>query len=113
MPVFNQARAKFCRYHGEGIEKRRRNGKIYRKGLRQSISRRDWAHTTLTQVRLSPANTRLSEVSKETVIRYLKELSDKYAMGSVIADVPSNKTGLHKGIFEVYPRRDLIRTNDS
>ena len=81
VPVFNQARAKFCRYHGEGIEKRRRNGKIYRKGLRQSISRRDWTHTTLTQVRLSPANIRLSEVSKETAIRYLKELSDKYALG--------------------------------
>ena len=113
VPVFYQARAKFCLYHGGGIEKHRRKGKIYRKGLRQSISRRDWAHTTLTQVRLSPANTRLSEVSEETAIRYLKERSDKYALGVVIADVPSNKTGLHKGIFEVYSRRDLIRTNDS
>ena len=101
VPVFNQARAKFCPYHGGGIEKHRRKGQIYRKGLRQSISRRDWAHRTLTQVRLSPANTRLSEVSKETVIRYLKELSDKYALGSVIADVPSNKTGLNKDIFEL------------
>ncbi len=112
VPVFYQARAKFCLYHGGGIEKHRRKGQIYRKGLRQSISRRDWTHTTLTQVRLSPANTRLSEVSEETVTRYLKGLSDKYAMGG-IADVPSNKTGLHKGIFEVYPRLDLIRTNDS
>ena len=101
VPVFNQARAKFCLYHGGGIEKHRRKGQIYRKGLRQSISRRDWAHTTLTQVRLSPANTRLSEVSEETVIRYLKELSDKYALGVVIADVPSNNTGSNKEIFEL------------
>ena len=54
-----------------------------------------------SQVRLSPANTRLSEVSKETVIRYLKELSDKYTLGVVIADVPSNKTGPNKDIFEL------------
>ena len=52
-------------------------------------------------MRLSPANTRLCEVSKETVIRYLKELSDKYALGVVIADVPSNKTELNKDIFEL------------
>ena len=52
-------------------------------------------------MRLSPANTRLSEVSEETVIRYLKELSDKYALGVVIADVPSNNTGSNKEIFEL------------
>ena len=52
-------------------------------------------------MRLSPANTRLSEVSKETVIRYLKELSDKYTLGVVIADVPSNNTGSNKEIFEL------------
>ena len=50
---------------------------------------------------MSPANTRLSEVSKETVIRYLKELSDKYTLGVVIADVPSNNTGSNKEIFEL------------
>ena len=51
--------------------------------------------------------TQLSEVSEETAIRYLKELSDKYAPGSIIADVPSNRTGLNKGIFEVNQGRDL------
>ena len=40
-------------------------------------------------------------MSEETAIRYLKELSDKYAPGSVIADVPSNRTGVNKGIFDV------------
>ena len=51
--------------------------------------------------------TQLSEVSEETAIRYLKELSDKYAPGSVIADVPSNRTGVNKGIFEVNQGSDL------
>ena len=40
-------------------------------------------------------------MSNETAIRYLKELKDKYAPGTIIADVPSNKTGSNKGIFEV------------
>ena len=44
--------------------------------------------------------TQLSEVSEETAIRYLKELKDKYSPGSIIADVPSNKTGINKDIFE-------------
>ena len=40
-------------------------------------------------------------MSDETAIRYLKELKDKYAPGTIIADVPSNKTGSNKGIFKV------------
>ena len=40
-------------------------------------------------------------MSDETAIRYLKELEDKYAPGSTIADVPSNKTGVNRYIFEV------------
>ena len=44
---------------------------------------------------------RRPKVSEETAIRYLKEIKDKYAPGSVIADVPSNKTGSNKGIFKV------------
>jgi len=46
-------------------------------------------------------------VSEETAIRYLKELEDKYAPGSVIADVPSNKTGVNRDIFKVSQGRDL------
>lgn len=45
--------------------------------------------------------TQLSEVSEETAIRYLKELLDKYSPGSIIADVPSNKTGSNEKIFEL------------
>ena len=46
-------------------------------------------------------------MSDETAIRYLKELEDKYAPGTIIADVPSNKTGVNRDIFEVNQGRDL------
>ena len=54
-----------------------------------------------------PSSTQLYKVSDETAIRYLKELKDKYAPGSIIADVPSNKTGVNRDIFEVNQGRDL------
>ena len=44
--------------------------------------------------------TQFDEVSEETAIRYLKELEDKYSPGSIIADVPSNKTGVNRDIFK-------------
>ena len=44
--------------------------------------------------------TQFDEVSEETAIRYLKELSNKYSPGSIIADVPSNKTGVNRDIFK-------------
>ncbi len=47
------------------------------------------------------SSTQIYKVSDETAIRYLKELEDKYAPGSAIADVPSNKTGVNRDIFEV------------
>ena len=50
---------------------------------------------------VSRKKTQLYEVSDETAIRYLKELKDKYALGAIIADVPSNKTGVNRDIFEV------------
>ena len=54
-----------------------------------------------SSIRCVPSSTQLYKVSDETAIRYLKELEDKYAPGSTIADVPSNKTGSNKGIFKV------------
>ena len=45
--------------------------------------------------------TQFDEVSEETAIRYLKELSNKYSPGSIIADIPSNNTGSNKKIFEL------------
>ena len=49
---------------------------------------------------VSRKKTQLYKVSEETAIRYLKELEDKYAPGSVIADVPSNNIGSNEKIFE-------------
>ena len=47
---------------------------------------------------VSRKKTQLGEVSEETAIRYLKELKDKYAPGSIIADVPSNNIGSNKNL---------------
>ncbi len=49
---------------------------------------------------VSRKRTQLSEISEKTAIGYLKELSEKYSPGAVIADVPSNKVGANAGIFE-------------
>ena len=49
---------------------------------------------------VSRKKTQLHEVSEETAIRYLKELEEKYAPGSIIADMPSNKTGVNREIFK-------------
>ena len=107
MLAFNKARAKFYPYN-----------EVYLEAPKKAINLPEGAPTKHQYVRLDSYNphtgeivsrkyTQLSEVSEETAIRYLKELSDKYAPGSVIADVPSNRTGLNKGIFEVNQGRDL------
>ena len=49
---------------------------------------------------MSRKYTQLSEVSEETAIRYLKELEEKYAPGSIIANVPSNISKANAGIFK-------------
>ena len=107
MLTFNKARAKFYPYN-----------EVYLEAPKKAINLPEGAPTKHQYVRLDSYNphtgeivsrkyTQLSEVSEETAIRYLKELSDKYAPGSIIADVPSNRTGLNKGIFEVNQGRDL------
>ena len=107
MLAFNKARAKFYPHN-----------EVYLEAPKKAINLPEGSPTKHQYVRLDSYNphtgeivsrkcTQLSEVSEETAIRYLKELSDKYAPGSVIADVPSNRTGLNKGIFEVNQGRDL------
>ena len=107
MLAFNKARAKFYPYN-----------EVYLETPKKAINLPEGSPTKHQYVRLDSYNphtgeivsrkyTQLSEVSEETAIRYLKELSDKYAPGSVIADVPSNRTGLNKGIFEVNQGSDL------
>ena len=60
-----------------------------------------------SSIRCVLSSTQLYEVSDKTAIRYLKELKDKYAPGSVIADVPSNIRGANAGIFEANQGREL------
>ena len=107
MLAFNKARAKFYPFK-----------EVYLEAPKKAINLPEGSPTKHRYVRLDSYNphtgeivsrkyTQLSEVSEETAIRYLKELSDKYAPGSIIADVPSNRTGLNKGIFEVNQGRDL------
>ena len=101
MLAFNKARAKFYPYN-----------EVYLEAPNKAINLPEGSPTKHRYVRLDSYNphtgeivsrkyTQLSEVSEETAIRYLKELSDKYAPGSIIADVPSNRTGVNKGIFDV------------
>ena len=101
MLTFNKARAKFYPYN-----------EVYLEAPKKAINLPEGSPTKHQYVRLDSYNphtgeivsrkyTQLSEVSEETAIRYLKELSDKYAPGSIIADVPSNRTGVNKGIFEL------------
>ena len=101
MLAFNKARAKFYPYN-----------EVYLEAPKKAINLPEGSPTKHRYVRLDSYNphtgeivsrkyTQLSEVSEETAIRYLKELSDKYAPGSIIADVPSNRTGANKGIFDV------------
>ena len=101
MLAFNKARAKFYPFN-----------EVYLEAPKKAINLPEGSPTKHQYVRLDSYNphtgeivsrkyTQLSEVSEETAIRYLKELSDKYAPGSIIADVPSNRTGVNKGIFDV------------
>lgn len=101
MLTFNKARAKFYPFN-----------EVYLEAPKKAINLPEGSPTKHQYVRLdsysphtgeivSRKYTQLSEVSEETAIRYLKELSEKYAPGSVIADVPSNRTGVNKGIFEL------------
>ena len=70
------------------------------------LGSREWWRASAS-TRSAPSSIQFDKVSEETAIRYLKELKDKYAPGSVIADVPSNKTGVNRDIFKVNQGRDL------
>ena len=100
MLAVNKARVKFYPYN-----------EVYLEAPKKAINLPEGAPTKHRYVRLDSYNphtgeivsrkyTQLSEVSEETAIRYLKELSDKYAPGTKIADVPSNISGANAGIFK-------------
>ena len=106
MLAFNKARAKFYPYN-----------EVYLEAPKKAINLPEGSPTKYQYVRLdsyvpnkeivSRKYTQLSEVSEETAIRYLKELSDKYAPGTKIADVPSNISGANAGIFKENRGRTL------
>ncbi len=107
MLAFNKARAKFYPYNEVYLEAPKKATNLSEGSpIKHQYVRLD-SYNPHTGEIVSRKYTQLSEVSEETAIRYLKELSDKYAPGSIIADVPSNRTGLNKGIFEVNQGRDL------
>ena len=99
MLAFNNTHAKFYPYN-----------EVYLEAPKKAINLPEGSPTKHQYVRLdsyvpnkeivSRKYTQLSEVSEETAIRYLKELSDKYAPGTKIADVPSNISGANAGIFK-------------
>ena len=100
MLAFNKARAKFYPFN-----------EVYLEAPNKAINLPEGSPTKHQYVRLDSYNphtgeivsrkyTQLSEVSEETAIRYLKELSDKYAPETKIADVPSNISGANAGIFK-------------
>ena len=100
MLTFNKARAKFYPFN-----------EVYLEAPKKAINLPEGSPTKHQYVRLDSYNphtgeivsrkyTQLSEVSEETAIRYLKELSDKYAPETKIADVPSNISGANAGIFK-------------
>ena len=100
MLAFNKARAKFYPFK-----------EVYLEAPKKAINLPEGSPTKHQYVRLDSYNphtgeivsrkyTQLSEVSEETAIRYLKELSEKYAPGTKIADVPSNISGTNAGIFK-------------
>ena len=100
MLTFNKARAKFYPFN-----------EVFLEAPKKAINLPEGSPTKHQYVRLDSYNphtgeivsrkyTQLSEVSEETAIRYLKELSDKYAPGTKIADVPSNISGANAGIFK-------------
>ena len=106
MLAFNKERTKFYPYN-----------EIYLEAPKKAINLPEGSPTKYQYVRLdsyvpnkeivSRKYTQLSEVSEETAIRYLKELSDKYAPETKIADVPSNISGANAGIFKENRGRTL------
>ena len=97
---FNKERAKLYSFNEVYLEAPKKETKVAGDSPAKHKYVRLDSYDPQTGEIVSRKYTQLSEVSEETAIRYLKELKDKYSPGSIIADVPSNKTGINKDIFE-------------
>ena len=82
MPVFNQARAKFYPFNEVYLEAPKKGTKEAGDSPAKHLD----LYVPNTEI-VSRKYAQLNEVSEETAIRYLKELTDKYASGSIIAEV--------------------------
>ena len=101
VPVFNKERAKLYSFNEVYLEAPKKETKVAGDSPAKHKYVRLDSYDPQTGEIVSRKYTQLSEVSEETAIRYLKELEDKYSPGSIIADVPSNKTGSNEKIFEL------------
>ena len=101
VPVFNKERAKFYSFNEVYLEAPKKETKVAGDSPAKHKYVRLDSYDPQTGEIVSRKYTQLSEVSEETAIRYLKELENKYSPGSIIADVPSNKTGSNEKIFEL------------
>ena len=101
VPVFNKERAKLYSFNEVYLEAPKKETKVAGDSPAKHKYVRLDSYDPQTGEIVSRKYTQLSEVSEETAIRYLKELENKYSPGSIIADVPSNKTGSNEKIFEL------------
>ena len=101
VPVFNKERAKVYSFNEVYLEAPKKETKVAGDSpAKHKYVRLDSYDPQKGEI-VSRKYTQFDEVSEETAIRYLKELEDKYSPGSIIADVPSNKTGSNEKIFEL------------
>ena len=99
VPVFNKERAKFYSFNEVYLEAPKKATKLAEDSPAKRKYVRLDSYVPNKEI-VSRKYTQFDEVSEETAIRYLKELEEKYAPGSIIADVPANKTGVNRGIFK-------------
>ena len=106
VPVSNEARAKFYPFNEVYLEVSKKAGESPAKHLDSYVPNTEIVSRKYAQ---------LNEVSEETAIRYLEKLTDKYASGSSIAEMPSKMSGANAGIFKEKkgrtPRGQMIQDN--
>ena len=100
MPVFNKERAKVYSFNEVYLEAPKKETKVAGDSpAKHKYVRLDSYDPYVGEI-VSRKYTQFDEVSEETAIRYLKKLTDKYASGLIIAEVPSNMSGANTGIFK-------------
>ena len=115
VPVFNKERAKVYSFNEVYLEAPKKETKVAGDSPAKHKYVRLDSYDPQTGEIVSRKYTQLSEVSEETAIRYLKELEEKYAPGSIIANVPSNISKANACIFKEKkgrtPRGQMIQDN--